>query len=161
MSAARKKGSSCCGRRSGQSELTPEERDRVRQRREKNRKAAEKCRKKKKEREVLLEEEADKLQEEKQGLLEQIDTLKEERERLKFYLQSHALSCGLRYPPTFTILTTSSDQYSHDLPRSHERDLAASLRNVPHDSNHDSNLAFELENRTLSLLPSRDELEID
>lgn len=76
-------------------DLTPEEEERRKIRRERNKMAAARCRKRRLDHTNELQDETDKLEEKKQLLQEEIRKLNSDREQLEAILQSHLLSCPL------------------------------------------------------------------
>ncbi|XP_034648921.1 protein fosB isoform X1 [Trachemys scripta elegans] len=78
-------------------ELTPEEEEKRRVRRERNKLAAAKCRNRRRELTDRLQAETDQLEEEKAGLESEIAELQKEKERLEFVLVAHKPSCKLPY----------------------------------------------------------------
>lgn len=75
---------------------TPEEEERRKIRRERNKMAAARCRKRRLDHTNELQEETDRLEEKKQSLQEEIRKLNNERERLHTTLQNHLVSCRLQ-----------------------------------------------------------------
>uniref|UniRef100_A0ABM5ERG1 Protein FosB isoform X3 n=1 Tax=Pogona vitticeps TaxID=103695 RepID=A0ABM5ERG1_9SAUR len=78
-------------------ELTPEEEEKRRVRRERNKLAAAKCRNRRRELTDRLQAETDQLEEEKAELESEIAELQKERERLEFVLVAHKPSCKIPY----------------------------------------------------------------
>lgn len=76
-------------------ELTPEEEERRKIRRERNKMAAARCRKRRLDHTNELQDETDKLEEKKQSLQEEIRKLNSDREHLQAILQNHLSSCRL------------------------------------------------------------------
>ncbi|XP_030032703.1 transcription factor kayak isoform X2 [Manduca sexta] len=76
-------------------ELTPEEEERRKIRRERNKMAAARCRKRRLDHTNELQEETDKLEEKKHALQEEIRKLNADREQLQVILQNHMVSCRL------------------------------------------------------------------
>uniref|UniRef100_A0A8D2QV11 FosB proto-oncogene, AP-1 transcription factor subunit n=1 Tax=Zosterops lateralis melanops TaxID=1220523 RepID=A0A8D2QV11_ZOSLA len=75
------------------SQLTPEEEEKRRVRRERNKLAAAKCRNRRRELTDRLQAETDHLEEEKAELESEIAELRKEKERLEFVLVAHAPAC--------------------------------------------------------------------
>ncbi|XP_075983113.1 transcription factor kayak isoform X2 [Anticarsia gemmatalis] len=76
-------------------DLSPEEEERRKVRRERNKMAAARCRKRRLDHTNELQDETDKLEEKKHSLQEEIRKLNSDREQLEAILQSHLLSCPL------------------------------------------------------------------
>ncbi|KOB70862.1 Kayak isoform A [Operophtera brumata] len=76
-------------------DISPEEEDRRKVRRERNKMAAARCRKRRLDHTNELQDETDKLEEKKQSLQEEIRKLNSEGEQLRSVLESHMLSCRL------------------------------------------------------------------
>ncbi|CAH1637629.1 unnamed protein product [Spodoptera littoralis] len=76
-------------------DLSPEEEERRKIRRERNKMAAARCRKRRLDHTNELQEETDKLEEKKQSLQEEIRKLNHDREQLESILHTHMLSCPL------------------------------------------------------------------
>lgn len=76
-------------------DLSPEEEERRKIRRERNKMAAARCRKRRLDHTNELQDETDKLEEKKQSLQEEIRKLNHDREKLEAILQSHVLVCPL------------------------------------------------------------------
>ncbi|XP_036438383.1 proto-oncogene c-Fos isoform X2 [Colossoma macropomum] len=84
------------GRRKGQKEqLSPEEEERRRIRRERNKLAAAKCRNRRRELTDSLQAETDQLEEEKAALQAEISTLMKEKEQLELLLSTHNPHCKI------------------------------------------------------------------
>ncbi|XP_023654045.1 fos-related antigen 2-like isoform X1 [Paramormyrops kingsleyae] len=83
------------GRCKREEQLTPEEEEKRRLRRERNKMAAAKCRSRRKELTDQLQGETEKLEEEKAGLQKEIETLQMERDKLELVLVSHRSICQL------------------------------------------------------------------
>ncbi|KAJ6663735.1 hypothetical protein lerEdw1_009814 [Lerista edwardsae] len=77
--------------------LTPEEEEKRRVRRERNKLAAAKCRNRRRELTDRLQAETDQLEEEKAELESEIAELQKERERLEFVLVAHKPSCKIPF----------------------------------------------------------------
>uniref|UniRef100_A0A672FYG0 Proto-oncogene c-Fos-like n=1 Tax=Salarias fasciatus TaxID=181472 RepID=A0A672FYG0_SALFA len=77
------------------SQLSPEEEEKKRIRRERNKMAAAKCRNRRRELTDTLQAETDKLEEEKAALETEIANLLKEKERLEFILASHKPVCHI------------------------------------------------------------------
>ncbi|XP_075042265.1 protein FosB isoform X1 [Mixophyes fleayi] len=93
------------GKRTREETLTPEEEEKRRVRRERNKLAAAKCRNRRRELTDRLQGETDLLEEEKSSLEAEIDELRRQKEQLEFALLSHQSACKLSYedpdlPPT-------------------------------------------------------------
>uniref|UniRef100_S4REY7 Protein c-Fos n=1 Tax=Petromyzon marinus TaxID=7757 RepID=S4REY7_PETMA len=84
-------------RRGGPAQLNPEEDEKRRVRRERNKQAAAKCRHRRRELTDTLQAEADKLEEERSALQSDIRLLQKEREDLERILSAHRALC--RLPP--------------------------------------------------------------
>ncbi|XP_074023561.1 protein FosB isoform X1 [Numenius arquata] len=84
-------------RRSREETLTPEEEEKRRVRRERNKLAAAKCRNRRRELTDRLQAETDQLEEEKAELESEIAELQKEKERLEFVLVAHAPACKLPF----------------------------------------------------------------
>ncbi|KAJ8401227.1 hypothetical protein AAFF_G00388090 [Aldrovandia affinis] len=83
------------GRRKRDEQLTPEEEEKRRVRRERNKLAAAKCRNRRRELTEMLQGETEKLEEEKADLQKEIETLQKERDKLEFMLVAHNPICKL------------------------------------------------------------------
>ncbi|XP_048452740.1 fos-related antigen 2 isoform X4 [Rhincodon typus] len=77
------------------SQLTPEEEEKRRVRRERNKLAAAKCRNRRRELTERLQDETEKLEEEKSGLQKEIAVLQKEKEKLEFMLVAHKPICKM------------------------------------------------------------------
>ncbi|XP_046900845.1 fos-related antigen 2 isoform X1 [Hypomesus transpacificus] len=77
------------------SQLTPEEEEKRRVRRERNKLAAAKCRNRRRELTDMLQGETEKLEEEKADLQKEIETLQKEKDKLEFMLVAHNPVCKL------------------------------------------------------------------
>ncbi|XP_048452734.1 fos-related antigen 2 isoform X1 [Rhincodon typus] len=75
--------------------LTPEEEEKRRVRRERNKLAAAKCRNRRRELTERLQDETEKLEEEKSGLQKEIAVLQKEKEKLEFMLVAHKPICKM------------------------------------------------------------------
>ncbi|XP_065139114.1 protein FosB isoform X1 [Paramisgurnus dabryanus] len=84
-------------RRTRDEALTPEEEEKRRVRRERNKLAAAKCRNRRRELTDRLQSETDILEEEKAELEAEISELQKEKERLEFVLVAHQPSCKIPY----------------------------------------------------------------
>ncbi|XP_066064694.1 protein FosB isoform X3 [Chamaea fasciata] len=84
-------------RRSREETLTPEEEEKRRVRRERNKLAAAKCRNRRRELTDRLQAETDQLEEEKAELESEIAELRKEKERLEFVLVAHAPACKVPF----------------------------------------------------------------
>lgn len=78
-------------------QLTPEEEEKRRVRRERNKLAAAKCRNRRRELTDRLQAETDQLEEEKAELESEIAELQKEKERLEFVLVAHKPGCKIPY----------------------------------------------------------------
>ncbi|XP_038654994.1 fos-related antigen 2 isoform X2 [Scyliorhinus canicula] len=76
-------------------QLTPEEEEKRRVRRERNKLAAAKCRNRRRELTEKLQDETEKLEEEKSGLQKEIAVLQKEKEKLEFMLVAHKPVCKM------------------------------------------------------------------
>ncbi|XP_028294406.1 fos-related antigen 2 isoform X2 [Gouania willdenowi] len=83
------------GRRKRDEQLTPEEEEKRRVRRERNKLAAAKCRNRRRELTELLQGETEKLEEEKADLQKEIENLQKEKDKLEFMLVAHNPVCKL------------------------------------------------------------------
>ncbi|KAM5127190.1 protein FosB-like [Mantella aurantiaca] len=84
-------------KRTREEALTPEEEEKRRVRRERNKMAAAKCRNRRRELTDRLQNETDLLEEEKSTLESEIDELRRQKEQLEFALLTHRSSCKLPY----------------------------------------------------------------
>ncbi|XP_067877799.1 fos-related antigen 1-like [Heterodontus francisci] len=75
--------------------LSPEEEERKRLRRERNKVAAAKCRNRRRELTERLQEETDELEDVKSGLQKEIADLQKQKERLEFILEAHQPICKM------------------------------------------------------------------
>ncbi|XP_052009522.1 fos-related antigen 2 isoform X2 [Xyrauchen texanus] len=98
------------GRRKRDEQLTPEEEEKRRVRRERNKLAAAKCRNRRRELTEMLQGETEKLEEEKADLQKEIDTLQKEKDKLEFILVAHNPVCKL--PPEELHQRSHSQQYA-------------------------------------------------
>lgn len=98
------------GRRGRMEQLSPEEEEKRRVRRERNKQAAAKCRNRRRELTDTLQAETDDLEDEKSALQTDIANLMKEKERLEFILAAHKPICKIPadLPEAFPITTTSS-----------------------------------------------------
>uniref|UniRef100_A0A8C6YBF3 Protein c-Fos n=1 Tax=Naja naja TaxID=35670 RepID=A0A8C6YBF3_NAJNA len=83
------------GRRGKVEQLTPEEEEKRRIRRERNKMAAAKCRNRRRELTDTLQAETDQLEEEKSALQTEIANLLKEKEKLEFVLAAHRPACKI------------------------------------------------------------------
>ncbi|XP_054828964.1 protein c-Fos [Eublepharis macularius] len=83
------------GRRGKVEQLTPEEEEKRRIRRERNKMAAAKCRNRRRELTDTLQAETDQLEEEKSALQTEIANLVKEKEKLEFILAAHRPACKI------------------------------------------------------------------
>ncbi|XP_066468179.1 protein c-Fos [Tiliqua scincoides] len=83
------------GRRGKVEQLTPEEEEKRRIRRERNKMAAAKCRNRRRELTDTLQAETDQLEEEKSSLQTEIANLLKEKEKLEFILAAHRPACKI------------------------------------------------------------------
>ncbi|XP_034051101.1 fos-related antigen 2 isoform X2 [Thalassophryne amazonica] len=83
------------GGRKRDEQLTPEEEEKRRVRRERNKLAAAKCRNRRRELTEMLQGETEKLEEEKADLQKEIETLQKEKDKLEFMLVAHNPVCKL------------------------------------------------------------------
>uniref|UniRef100_A0A1A8HNM3 Fos-like antigen 2 n=2 Tax=Nothobranchius korthausae TaxID=1143690 RepID=A0A1A8HNM3_9TELE len=83
------------GRRKRDEQLSPEEEEKRRVRRERNKLAAAKCRNRRRELTELLQGETEKLEEEKADLQKEIESLQKEKDKLEFMLVAHNPVCKL------------------------------------------------------------------
>ncbi|KAG7267733.1 hypothetical protein CRUP_026081 [Coryphaenoides rupestris] len=96
--------------------LTPEEEEKRRVRRERNKLAAAKCRNRRRELTDMLQGETEKLEEEKADLQKEIETLQKEKEKLEFMLVAHNPVCKL---PTDDHLHQVVHNHHHHHPHHH------------------------------------------
>ncbi|XP_042630487.1 fos-related antigen 2-like isoform X1 [Cyprinus carpio] len=96
------------GRRKRDEQLTPEEEEKRRVRRERNKLAAAKCRNRRRELTEMLQGETEKLEEEKADLQKEIETLQKEKDKLEFMLVAHNPVCKL--PPEERHQSSHSQQ---------------------------------------------------
>ncbi|XP_004393973.1 PREDICTED: fos-related antigen 1 isoform X1 [Odobenus rosmarus divergens] len=82
-------------RRRPSEHISPEEEERRRVRRERNKLAAAKCRNRRKELTDFLQAETDKLEDEKSGLQREIEELQKQKERLELVLEAHRPICKI------------------------------------------------------------------
>ncbi|XP_029454262.1 proto-oncogene c-Fos [Rhinatrema bivittatum] len=83
------------GRRGKMEQLSPEEEEKRRIRRERNKMAAAKCRNRRRELTDTLQAETDELEDEKSALQTEIANLMKEKEKLEFILAAHKPSCKI------------------------------------------------------------------
>ncbi|XP_060938717.1 fos-related antigen 2 [Limanda limanda] len=83
------------GRRKRDEQLTPEEEEKRRVRRERNKLAAAKCRNRRRELTDMLQGETEKLEDEKSDLQKEIESLQKEKDKLEFMLVAHNPVCKL------------------------------------------------------------------
>ncbi|XP_066281346.1 uncharacterized protein [Branchiostoma lanceolatum] len=88
--------------------ISPEEEERRRVRRERNRVAAAKCRNKKRERGELLQEESERLESHNERLKSEISRLQEEKEKIAYLLQFHRPTCIMKAPATTCAPVTTT-----------------------------------------------------
>ncbi|CAL8271678.1 unnamed protein product [Merluccius merluccius] len=98
------------GRRKRDEQLTPEEEEKRRVRRERNKLAAAKCRNRRRELTEMLQGETEKLEEEKADLQKEIETLQKEKDKLEFMLVAHNPVCKL---PTDAHLHQGTHNHHH------------------------------------------------
>uniref|UniRef100_A0A8C5QI82 FosB proto-onco, AP-1 transcription factor subunit n=1 Tax=Leptobrachium leishanense TaxID=445787 RepID=A0A8C5QI82_9ANUR len=101
------------GKRSREEALTPEEEEKRRVRRERNKLAAAKCRNRRRELTDRLQTETDVLEEEKSNLEAEIDELRRQKEQLEFALLSHRPGCKLPYEDPELPPTDPAASYAH------------------------------------------------
>ncbi|XP_053702000.1 fos-related antigen 2 [Synchiropus splendidus] len=99
------------GRRKRDEQLTPEEEEKRRVRRERNKLAAAKCRNRRRELTEMLQGETEKLEEEKADLQKEIETLQKEKDKLEFMLVAHNPVCKL----------PSDDHHHHHQQQQHQQ----------------------------------------
>uniref|UniRef100_H3BFJ5 Protein c-Fos n=1 Tax=Latimeria chalumnae TaxID=7897 RepID=H3BFJ5_LATCH len=99
------------GRRGKIEQLTPEEEEKRRIRRERNKMAAAKCRNRRRELTDTLQAETDSLEDDKSALQAEIASLMKEREKLEFILAAHKPACKIPedLDSTFPEVSTSLD----------------------------------------------------
>ncbi|KAM6953946.1 protein c-Fos-like [Aplochiton taeniatus] len=83
------------GRHKRHDQLSPDEEEKRKQRRERNKLAAAKCRNRRRELTDQLQEETEELEKEQASLQSQVEELHAERQKLELLLVSHASVCGL------------------------------------------------------------------
>ncbi|XP_063287833.1 protein FosB isoform X2 [Pelobates fuscus] len=101
------------GKRTREEALTPEEEEKRRVRRERNKLAAAKCRNRRRELTDRLQSETDLLEEEKSTLEAEIDELRRQKEQLEFALLSHRPGCKLPYEDPDLPPTDPTASYTH------------------------------------------------
>ncbi|KAM4540260.1 protein c-Fos-like [Fundulus diaphanus] len=107
--------------RKGKAEqLSPEEEEKKRIRRERNKMAAAKCRNRRRELTDTLQAETDKLEEEKASLETEIANLLKEKERLEFILATHKPVCQM--PEELESILQAGSESSSELPPSPDED---------------------------------------
>uniref|UniRef100_A0A8C5QE66 Protein c-Fos n=1 Tax=Leptobrachium leishanense TaxID=445787 RepID=A0A8C5QE66_9ANUR len=99
------------GRRGKMEQLSPEEEEKRRVRRERNKMAAAKCRNRRRELTDTLQAETDDLEDEKSELQAEIASLLKEKEKLEFILAAHKPACKIPHDleDTFQDFTSSLD----------------------------------------------------
>ncbi|KAM4690296.1 protein c-Fos [Rhinophrynus dorsalis] len=99
------------GRRGKMEQLSPEEEEKRRVRRERNKMAAAKCRNRRRELTDTLQAETDDLEDEKSALQAEIASLLKEKEKLEFILAAHKPACKIPHDleGAFQDLTSSLD----------------------------------------------------
>ncbi|KAM9294340.1 protein c-Fos [Gastrophryne carolinensis] len=99
------------GRRGKVEQLSPEEEEKRRVRRERNKMAAAKCRNRRRELTDTLQAETDELEDQKSALQAEITSLLKEKEKLEFILAAHRPACKIPHDldVTFQDLTASLD----------------------------------------------------
>ncbi|XP_064359076.1 protein FosB isoform X2 [Dromaius novaehollandiae] len=107
-------------RRSREETLTPEEEEKRRVRRERNKLAAAKCRNRRRELTDRLQAETDQLEEEKAELESEIAELQKEKERLEFVLVAHAPGCKLPFEDVGELSAAAAEVSSLGLPGKEE-----------------------------------------
>ncbi|XP_041268166.1 protein fosB isoform X2 [Onychostruthus taczanowskii] len=95
-------------RRGREETLTPEEEEKRRVRRERNKLAAAKCRNRRRELTDRLQAETEQLEEEKAELESEIAELRKEKERLEFVLVAHAPACKVPFDDIATTATATT-----------------------------------------------------
>ncbi|XP_016337999.1 fos-related antigen 2-like [Sinocyclocheilus anshuiensis] len=90
--------------------LTPDEEEKIRRRRERNKIAAAKCRNRRRELIDLLQEETERLHMEQVVLQRQVSCLQQEKEQLKMLLASHASICTLAQDKPHSLDTFMSGE---------------------------------------------------
>ncbi|CAN0250649.1 unnamed protein product [Lampetra fluviatilis] len=107
------------GRRVKDEMLSPEEMDRRRQRRERNKVAAARCRNRRRELTDRLQAETDKLEDERSELQIKIAELRKEKERLQFVLDAHEHTCKVspERPPSSSLRAHAGQKASRGRPR--------------------------------------------
>ncbi|CAB1443157.1 unnamed protein product [Pleuronectes platessa] len=135
-------------RRSRAEQVSPEEDEKRRVRRERNKQAAAKCRNRRRELTDTLQAETDELEDEKSNLQSDITNLLKEKERLEFILAAHQPICKIpsELDTDFTMISISpnhpclatelSSQLQTTIPRTESLDLLArtemeTARSVP------------------------------
>uniref|UniRef100_A0A3B5LXT7 FBJ murine osteosarcoma viral oncogene homolog B n=1 Tax=Xiphophorus couchianus TaxID=32473 RepID=A0A3B5LXT7_9TELE len=103
-------------RRARDESLTPEEEEKRRVRRERNKLAAAKCRNRRRELTDRLQSETDVLEEEKAELEAEISELQKEKERLEFVLVAHQPNCKIPYQEQAQQASVQSQLAPQSLP---------------------------------------------
>ncbi|XP_054901553.1 protein fosB isoform X2 [Poeciliopsis prolifica] len=103
-------------RRARDESLTPEEEEKRRVRRERNKLAAAKCRNRRRELTDRLQSETDILEEEKAELEAEISELQKEKERLEFVLVAHQPNCKIPYQEQAQQASVQSQLAPQSLP---------------------------------------------
>ncbi|XP_043974663.1 protein fosB isoform X5 [Gambusia affinis] len=103
-------------RRARDESLTPEEEEKRRVRRERNKLAAAKCRNRRRELTDRLQSETDVLEEEKAELEAEISELQKEKERLEFVLVAHQPNCKIQYQEQAQQASVQSQLAPQSLP---------------------------------------------
>ncbi|XP_010862512.3 v-fos FBJ murine osteosarcoma viral oncogene homolog Ab [Esox lucius] len=132
--AMRNKGHTS-GRRGKMEQLSPEEEEKKRVRRERNKQAAAKCRNRRRELTDTLQSETDELEDEKSALQNDIANLLKEKEKLEFILAAHGPICKISsdMEPSFPSVPISYD-VSNQLSQSVV--LSTACSRAPHTSIH-------------------------
>ncbi|TRY88463.1 hypothetical protein DNTS_005147 [Danionella cerebrum] len=97
-------------RKGAKDQLSPEEEERKRIRRERNKLAAAKCRNRRRELTNSLQAETDSLEEDKAALQSEISSLLKEKQRLELLLSTHAPHCKLPEQPESQEQTQTQDE---------------------------------------------------
>ncbi|XP_049877526.1 transcription factor kayak isoform X3 [Pectinophora gossypiella] len=95
-------------------DISPEEEERRKVRRERNKMAAARCRKRRLDHTNELQDETDKLEEKKQALQDELRKLNADKEQLTSILQTHMLTCRLaKRPPSPPDVKPFQDPYAY------------------------------------------------
>ncbi|KAL0967074.1 hypothetical protein UPYG_G00247480 [Umbra pygmaea] len=130
--AMRNKGHSS-GRRGKMEQLSPEEEEKKRVRRERNKQAAAKCRNRRRELTDTLQSETDELEDEKSALQNDIANLLKEKEKLEFILAAHQPICKIPsdMDTAFPLVSSQLDESQNKGNVSHTVCSRAPLNSIP------------------------------